>query len=365
LSVFKQKKRGYRVERNNAYAGQRRTFLKTAGGLAVAAGLPRLALAAGQCNGQAIVGTWGGDYQRLLQENIDPLVRPGLKVVYDVGSALARQTKMRAEKRARRSSLDVSLLRDNDMYQVYAEGAAARIDAAAIPNLANVIPQFKHPYSVPHIFSALVLVYNTERVKTAPDGLPVVLDAAYRGRTGLVDDQYDYLTLAGSLASGGDVRDLARGRTFLGELKQARPRVYPSTDALAAALKSEEVWITVTWKARAWQWKRAGLPVAYVVPAEGALPATFEAGVASGSKARDCAYAYMNAMLDPRAQRAFAEVMGYAPTVRNAGLPPELQQAVGFTGAELDRLVQVDFDLLMKHKSELLDYWNKDFRVGL
>src|SRR5690606_11652899 len=120
-----------------------------------------------------------------------------------------------------------------------------------------------------------------------------------------------------------------------------------------------------TWKARALQWKKAGLPVAYVVPKEGALPATFEAGVAAGSKRRECAYTYMSAMLQPKAQRAFAEVMGYAPTVRNAGLSPELEQAVGFNGAEIDRLAQVDFDLLMKHKSELLDFWNKEFRVGL
>ena len=347
---------------------QRRQFLKNAGALAL---LPALgahgarALAAPACSGRVVVGTWGGDYQRLLQKNIDPLVQPELEVIYDVGSALARQTKMRAEKGARRSTLDVSLLRDNDMYQMYAEGATMAIDPAQVPNLANVLPSLKRSYAAPHIFSALVLVYDTRQVATAPDGLAALLDKKLAGRIGVVDDQYDYLTLAGALASGRTVKDLELGQKYLRQLKANSPKVYPSVDALAGALKSGEIWVTVTWKARALQWKKAGLPLAFVFPKEGALPATFEAGVAAGSKAGACGMAYMNAMLDPGAQRAFAEAMGYAPTTSNAGLPPSLQEAVGFSSAELDKLVAVDFDLLAKNKSALLDFWNKEFRVGL
>jgi len=347
----------------------RRDFFKAAGALALLPSLNALSgtlHAAETCAGRVVVGTWGGDYQRLLQQNIDPLVTPlGAEVVYDVASALARQTKMRAEKNARRSTLDVSLLRDNDMYQMYAEGATTPLDSAAIPNLSHVLPSFRRDYAVPHIFSALVLVYNTEKVTTPPDGLAGLLDGQFRGRSGVVDDQYDYLTLAGALAAGGPPNDLAKGQDYLRELKQAAPKVYPSVDALAGALKSGEIWLTVTWKARALQWKKAGLPVAYVFPQEGALPATFEAAIAAGSRNKSCALAYLNMMLEPRAQRAFAETMGYAPTISNAALPESLQQEVGFTSLQINRLVPVDFDLLMKKKSALLDFWNKEFRVGL
>ncbi len=348
---------------------KRRDFLKTAGTLALIPPLGAfgsLAHAAGTCAGRVVVGTWGGDYQRLLQQNIDPLAKPaGAEVVYDVASALARQTKMRAEKNARRSTLDVSLLRDNDMYQMQSEGATVKLAAADIPNLAHVLPAFRRDYAIPHIFSALVLVYNTEKVATPPDGLAGLLDDGFKGRSGVVDDQYDYLTLAGALAAGAPASDLEQGRKFLRDLRKAQPKVYPSVDALASALKSGEIWLTVTWKARALQWQKAGLPVAYVFPREGALPATFEAAIAAGSKNQDCSLAYLNAMLDPRAQQAFAETMGYAPTIDNANLPAALQQSVGFSDAELERLVQVDFDLLMKNKSALLDFWNREFRVGL
>jgi putative spermidine/putrescine transport system substrate-binding protein len=347
----------------------RRRFLASTGGiLAASAVMPFAgkAQAAGACPGRVVVGTWGGDYQRLLHENIDPLLASsGLTVVYDVGSALTRQTKMRAEAHSRRSTLDIALLRDNDMYQMHAEGVTVPLDEAHVPNLAHVIPQFRRTYSIPHIFSALVLVYDTARVKTPPDGVAALLDPAYKGKVGLVDDQYDYLTLAGALAAGKPASDLQAGRQFLTELRKNRPRVYPSVDMLAAALKSGEIDVTVTWKARTLQWKKAGLAVDYVFPKEGALPATFEAGIAAGSRAKDCAFPYLNAMLDPRAQLAFAQTMGYAPTVTNAALPPSLQQAVGFSAAELQRIVAVDFALVMKHKSEMLEFWTKDFRNGL
>lgn len=345
----------------------RRNFLKTAGYLTLAGTLPLTSIAqAAACSSKLIVGTWGGDYQRLLQQNIDPLLRgQPFEVVYDVGAALLRQTKLRAEKSARRATLDIVLLRDNDMYQMAYEGTLAKPDPALIPNLQHVIPSLRTDYAVPHIFSALVLVYSTEHVKQAPTGFASLTDAAFKGKVGVVDDQYDYLTLAGALASGKPSTDLEAGKTFLRALRDNAPKVYPSVDALASALKSGEIWVTVSWKARALQWSKAGLPVAYVFPSEGALPATFEAGLPIGSKNHACASTYLNAMLEPVAQKAFAEVMGYAPTILNADLPPTLQESVGFSPAEIERLVPVDFEVLRVNKSMLLDFWNREFRVGL
>src|SRR5690606_35871803 len=105
----------------------------------------------------------------------------------------------------------------------------------AIPNLQNVIPALKTSYAVPHIFSALVLVFNTENVSTPPSGFGALLDAGFKGKVGVVDDQYDYLTLAGALASGKAATDLQAGKDFLLSLRANAPKVYPSVDALAGA----------------------------------------------------------------------------------------------------------------------------------
>ena len=53
---------------------------------------------------------------------------------------------------------------------------------------------------------------------------------------------------------------------------------------------------------------------------DGAIPILFEAGVPKNSRSKEGAFKYLNAMLQPPAQQAFAEKMGYLPTVENAPL---------------------------------------------
>lgn len=54
-------------------------------------------------------------------------------------------------------------------------------------------------------------------------------------------------------------------------------KIYSSDETLATALKAEEVWLSVMWLARGYQWRRAGVPVRHVVPSEGATLIAFEA----------------------------------------------------------------------------------------
>ena len=56
-------------------------------------------------------------------------------------------------------------------------------------------------------------------------------------------------------------------------------RIYPSNEALAVALKSEEIWITPMYVSRSAQWQAAGISVTHVVPQEGAIPYISSAAV--------------------------------------------------------------------------------------
>ncbi|MFT4067607.1 extracellular solute-binding protein [Paraburkholderia sp.] len=346
----------------------RRTFLKTASGLMLAPSLglaTRPSLAAAACP-DVIVGTSGGDYENQLEANVGRLIKAqGGNVTYATADQITRMTKMRAEKNSRHGSMDVTCMADVDMYDMNAAGLLAPATDAAVPNLVNTFEQFRKPYAIPHIFSAMVIIYNPEKFPTPPDSFNAVLDPRVKGRIGLTDILFHYNAMMGALASGDKTGSLDSGMKFLRELKKNQPKVYPSNETTAAALKSGEVWITCMWKARAIQWKKAGLPVAFSFPREGAVTAIFDAAVPKNSQAAACGFNYLNAMLDPRAQRGFAETMGYAPTVRNAALPPALQQQVGFTDAELAKLLKIDYAKVAAQKPGLLDYWNQDFKVGL
>jgi putative spermidine/putrescine transport system substrate-binding protein len=165
-----------------------------------------------------------------------------------------------------------------------------------------------------------------------------------------------------AIAAGGSERDYEPGKRKLMELRSLDVKIYPSNEALAAALKSEEVWVTIMWLARGFMWKKAGIPVEAAVPEEGATSICFEMSVPRNARNRDGAFKDLDAALDARAQGAFADRMGYAPTVTDAVLPPELARQISLTEAQQAKLRTPDYAYIAANQVALIDFWNKEFK---
>ena len=341
----------------------RRALLGAAGGAATLAATPGWAQSL-SCS-QVVVGTWGGDYENLLNANIHkPLVEPQkIEVVTDVANQNARKTKLLAEKNSRRGTMDVACLGEADMFEMAAQGIFVDLDPKMIPNMGNVLEPLRKSYSIPHIYSAKVIVYNKDKVKQAPTSYNDLWNPDYKGKVGLVDILSFQNLEAAALAAGGTKTNYEPGKAKLMELKKLGVKVYPSNEALAAALKSEEIWLTVMWRARAVQWAKAGIPVTSAVPKEGATPIIFEAAAPKNAPNRDCAMRYLDAMLDPKAQAGFADRMGYVPTVKNATLPEEMQKTLGFTPEEQANFFIPDLEYIAKNNAAWLEWWNKEFKA--
>lgn len=338
----------------------RRHLLGGAVGAAAVLALPRFAMSAGA---PVVVGTWGGDYGDLLRQSADVLMQPqGIEIIQSIGSPTERRTRILAERQSRRGSMDICCLADFDMQAVAQRGALEKIDIAQVPNLANALPFLKQEYSVPHIYSAHVIVYNTDQIKTPPQSFADLWDPKYRGKIGLSDFLFNTNTTIAALVGGGSVSDFAPAKAKLEELRSLDAKILPSTEAVAAALKSEDIWITVISLARGYMWRKAGMPLAHVVPKEGGYPNIYGIGVPKNSRNKDNAFKYLNATLDPRAQLAFAERMGYVPAVGNVQLPEELNRQINFTEAERDRMIKPDYAYIIENQSSMLEVWNKTFK---
>lgn len=340
----------------------RRHFLSASAGIAaLASGMPT-ARAEG---GQVVVGTWGGDYGQLLSDIIDkPIMTPmGFEIVQDVANADPRKTKLLAERQSRRGSMDVSCLSDNDTYIVSQSDVFEKVDAAQVKRLDKVFPELKSDIAIPHIYSAQVILYNTNQVKTPPQSFADLWDPKWRGRIGLADILYPNNTLAAALAGGGGVSNLDPAEKKLMEWRSLDVKIYPSNEALAAALKSEEVWLTTMWLARGFMWKKSGIPLAHVVPKEGTPAIVFQAAVPKNAKNKAGGFAYLDAMLDAKAQGGFADKMGYVPTVTDAPLPEDLAKQVSLTEAERARLLKPDYAYAAGRSQRTLDFWNKEFKA--
>ena len=93
--------------------------------------------------GRVVVGTWGGDYARLLAKNIeDPLLKPkGFEVAQDQAGDAPRRTKMVAEKRLPRGTTDIQGLSAANMFEMNEAGVLEPIDYSKLPNATNLIPR--------------------------------------------------------------------------------------------------------------------------------------------------------------------------------------------------------------------------------
>ena len=315
--------------------------------------------------GRVVVGTWGGDYARLLTKNVeDPILKPkGFEVAQDQAADSPRRTKMRAEQRLPRGTSDIQGLSAAQMFEMNEAGLAETIDYAKLSNAKNLIPAMKYPFGVGHIYSGKVAVYNPKVVPNAPKSFKDAFDPKHGNKMGIIDIQYQYVMIAAALAAGGKVNDLEPGKALLLEAKKGGARIYPTNEAFAQALKNEEIGVGIMWKARVVQWQDAGISVQAVAPSEGVPMYVSGFMIPKNAPNKDGGYAYMNAMLEKSAQENFAVDMGYNPTVTNATVAPDLKQRIGFTPDEEKRLVDLDYAYLAKNDSAMKEWWDKVFKA--
>jgi putative spermidine/putrescine transport system substrate-binding protein len=339
----------------------RRTVLAGAAALAAPAVLSRTAKADGRC----VVGTWGGDYARLLRENIDdPILKPeGIEVVQAVGDESPRLAQLQAQRQLPRGALDVSCLGALNGSVAAGLGLLETLDEAKVPNLKHVAPlmhsgSFMPNQFVPHIYSAQGIAYNPQTITDPPKKLADLLDPKWKGKIGALASAGTWLIQGASLAAGGSTNDFDKGKEFLLKLNANGLRVYPQTDDVGPAFKSGEIEVGIVWLARTVMWQNAEFPVAGLVPAEGAVIYISGMVVPKNAPDKDAAYKYIDGLLAPSAQRGFAAHMGYIPTVTDAELTGKVAEQLALPSDA--KLVQPDYATITAASADLNDWWLKN-----
>ena len=314
-------------------------------------------------SGNVIVGTFGGDTVKVLNENVNPVLAgsaPNVKVVYAIGMNTERMTKMRVEKEGS-STFDVIHVNDRDMQILINEGLLLQLDVAKLPNAKNLLPGFASEHYIPYNFSVNTIVYNKNKVTPAPTSWEVMWDPKYKGKIGVLNNLWtDYTYIAALLEGTAYKNNWDIGWDRLLKLAEQDLHVFSAMETLGVALQTGEIWLTVTRRARAVQWAGAGgEPLGNVIPQEGVYPVTFCAAIPKNAKNVDGAHAYLNALLDQRPQIGFAEVMGYAPAVGGIQLPEKIRNSIGFSEEEMKRIKPIDLVYVGKNDAKWKEQWDK------
>jgi putative spermidine/putrescine transport system substrate-binding protein len=314
-----------------------------------------------------VLSTWGGDYAKMLTQRISvPLMEPkGWNVVNDEAQVTQRKAKTVAERRLPRGTSDVQALTATDVAEMTEVGVLEKLDLSKLKNSKYIIKTFSiadSPYFSPHIYSGKVVLYNPKLIMNAPTGMDALWDPKNQGKVGIVDIQHVYTTMAAALVAGGKPGDFDKAKKALLDWKKLKPRIYPSNEAIAQALITEEVGLCIMWKARAVQWQNAGANIVTVAPKEGMLAYVSGFTIPKNAPNKEGAYALLNAALEPISQEGVAVDMGYNPVTSNAKVDPELKKRIGFTADEEKLLVNPDLEFLATRTGELKDFWDKEFK---
>ena len=326
-----------------------------------AATLPFLARPAA-ADAPLVVATWGGDYSRLLKENVEqPILVPDhVDVTQDIGDEDPRVAKMYAQRRLPRAADDVICLQAVRGHEVGEAGLVEALDATKVPNLAKVLPNLRSPYYAPHIWSPQVIIYNPDKIQNPPKTFTDLLDPKYKGRVGVGDINYFYIMMAAALAATGDVNkvDAPETKALVEKLNDNGLRLYPSTDSIGAGIKSGEIDVGIMWLARTIMWTNAGIPVKAQFPTEGSVLYISGMVVPKNASNKEAAYKYLNAMLEPAAQAGFAEHMGYEPTVDDCKLTGKVAEQLALPDPA-PKLFPPNYDVTGKLQSPTSEWWKK------
>jgi putative spermidine/putrescine transport system substrate-binding protein len=338
----------------------RRRLLSLGAGLTATSVFAPSILRAQETSGTCVVSAWGGDYSNLLTKNIEePLLRPkGINIVQDTGDEPIRMAKLVAQRRLPRGNVDVICVQAPTDFELHQSDLLEPLDESKIPNLKYVQSDLANPYAIPHICSPQVIAYSTERVKEPPTTFSDLEDPRYAGKIGLLDASELWIAMAAALKKEGDPGKILEMKPVLEKLVRGGAKTLSTTEAFAPAMKSGEIDVGLVWHARVLSWSKGGVAMASSFPVEGCMTYVVSMCVLKNAPNKAAAFAYLNAALDPAAQRGFARDMGYNPTITNAQLEGDVAKRLALP-VPPPRLIPAPSAQLSAVNNEMSDWWRR------
>lgn len=220
------------------------------------------------------------------------------------------EQEMLTKLRTNPGAYDVVLVNSAFTGQAVAEGLLAPIDTAKIGNFADLDPSLTgNPdlsidgvlYGVPWTWGLTSIAVNTADFPTPPSSLSVLWDPALKGRVSIRDDGLEAVQLA-AMASGQDINDIKDMDAVKAKLETLLPQIttfWGSENDWNQFMAAGDFAVATYWSGSAARSIAKGLPIAFVVPEEGAIGWLDGLSIPASSTKADAAHAFIDWMVDP------------------------------------------------------------------
>ncbi|MEQ1566132.1 MAG: spermidine/putrescine ABC transporter substrate-binding protein [Myxococcota bacterium] len=239
-----------------------------------------------------------------------------------------------------------------------AQNLLAPLSKKYLTNLGNVAPMFVNPqydpdgkFAVPWLWGTTGIAYRSDKVNPAPDSWGVFLDAKYKGKMTMMDDQRDvigsWLKYRGKSLNSTDPADLAQAKTDAVASK-GNLKAYLSAP-VKGQLATGDVWIAQLWDGDTAQARAEEASIAYALPKEGAGIWTDSLVIPASAPHKRAAHEFMNFILRPEIAAGIANTTGYGTP--NAQAADKLAVPVPYPTAEQLARLEYQKDLGMANEA--------------
>ncbi len=221
--------------------------------------------------------------------------------------------------------------------RLIAGGDAAPVNTDLVPNYADIYPGLKDQefnsvdgqmYGIPHGRGANLLMYRTDKVKTAPDSWGAVFDKPIAGTVGKITAYDNPIYIAdAALYLKATQPDLKIDNVYELDDKQFAAAVdllkaqsknvgeyWSDYTKSQAAFTSGDSEIGTTWQVIANLLDGEKVPVKTVLPKEGSTGWSDTWMIGAKAKHPNCMYKWMNWIVSPKTNAQVAEWFGEAPS---------------------------------------------------
>jgi putative spermidine/putrescine transport system substrate-binding protein len=300
------------------------------------------------------VTTWGGNYQKTYESVAAGFEKAhACKIEWVVGASPDHLVK------ARLGQVDVATNTILNSIAGEKEGLWLPLEKSRIPNMANLYANAIYsPYTIFANVGDYVLAYNTDKVKTPPASWDDLWKPDYKGHVSIYGFQHLptlSLTVLEAKKNGGDVQKIEPGLQRMADLVKSGNLIgmLDVESQMVSLFQTGDAWIGMLATGRMKDLLAKGTTnVKFVRPADGTFPLITSVNVTKTAKDPAMAMAFVDYILSPEVQIAFATRNLYAPTVKNATVPADLEyRDLLVQGEAFERLFVPDFDVMTQKKA--------------
>lgn len=322
------------------------------------------------------VAVFGGAHHRNMHAQVGPLFeKTGARVEYTFGNPRDHLAKLVAA-RGKDVPFDVVILDEATQSEAIRLGLLDPLSADDVPAMRDI-----HPRAIPHKgygpaknTVSTGIAYNTRKFQELGLPRPTKWDDLFQAKLAGHVAVPDLTTVQGAFSlvglarlDGGSEKNIAPGFQRLSRLKVLY--YYRSSSDLETKFISGDVWAAAWVNGRTWTLAKAGQPLEFVDPRMGdqvGMVAFNTADLVKGGRAKEAGKYYIDLLLQPDVQVAFARTMFYGPTNRKAAeqvaKDPGLVGKFPYRPEDFDRMVVLDWSIVNPSFPRWIEEWNRTVR---